>query len=131
MPRQDAYHNAVKNALVKDGWTITHDPFVIRLEDVKLYVDLAAEKENKVAIEVKVFGGVSFLNEFEKAVGQYLIYRQFLTELFPERRLFLAVSREAFEKSFVLPSIRAITNRQQIKLLVFDQTSEEIVRWIE
>ncbi len=27
MPAQDLYHNIVKNALLKDGWTITHDPF--------------------------------------------------------------------------------------------------------
>ncbi len=74
MPRQDFYHNVVRNALIKDEWVITHDPFIIRLEDVKLYIDLAAERKDKVAIEVKVFGGTSFLNEFEKAVGQYLIY---------------------------------------------------------
>lgn len=27
MPRKDRIHEAVKNALVKDGWTITDDPF--------------------------------------------------------------------------------------------------------
>lgn len=90
MPQQDAYHSQVRNALEKDGWNVTHDPFTIRLEDVKFYVDLAAEKTieangetKKVAIEIKVFGGLSFLNEFEKAVGQYLIYKQFLDDLFP------------------------------------------------
>jgi hypothetical protein len=44
MPQQDAYHYSVRNALEKDGWTVTHDPFTIRLEDVKFYIDLAAEK---------------------------------------------------------------------------------------
>ncbi len=29
MPRKDEIHEAVKNALVKDGWTITADPYVI------------------------------------------------------------------------------------------------------
>lgn len=138
MPQQDAYHNSVRNALEKDGWTVTHDPFTIRLEDVKFYVDLAAEKiiegdaENrKVAIEIKVFGGLSFLNEFEKAVGQYLIYEQFLGELFPERILFLAVSNDVFEESFSLPSIQAVVSRQKIKLLVFNPEFEEITKWIE
>ena len=46
MPQQDAYHEQVIKALEKDGWTITHDPLTIRLEDVKFYVDLAAEKDN-------------------------------------------------------------------------------------
>jgi hypothetical protein len=26
MAARDVFHEAVKNALVKDGWTITHDP---------------------------------------------------------------------------------------------------------
>lgn len=131
MPRQDAHHKAVKAALLKDGWTITHDPFIIRLEDVKFYVDLAAEKDDKIAIEIKVFGGLSFLNEFEKAVGQYLIYEQFLTELFPERRLYLAVSIEIYEEFFTLPSIQAVVERRAVKLLIFEPRKEEVIEWIE
>lgn len=138
MPQKDAYHDSVRNALEKDGWTVTHDPFTIRLEDVKFYVDLAAEKTiesegeiRKVAIEIKVFGGLSFLNEFEKAVGQYLIYKQFLNNLFPERALFLVVPKEVFEESFALPSIQAVVARQEIKLLVFNPETEEITKWIE
>ncbi len=138
MPQKDAYHDSVRNALEKDGWTITHDPFTIRLEDVKFYVDLAAERTiesegeiRKVAIEIKVFGGLSFLNEFEKAVGQYLIYKQFLGDLFPERILFLAVSIDVFEESFSLPSIQAVVIKQEIKLLVFNPETEEITKWIE
>ncbi|WP_442940536.1 element excision factor XisH family protein [Nostoc sp.] len=26
MPARDIYYNNVKNALIKDKWTITHDP---------------------------------------------------------------------------------------------------------
>jgi len=138
MPQKDSHHDLVRNALEKDGWTITHDPFTIRLEDVKFYVDLAAEKTietdgetRKIAIEIKVFGGLSFLNEFEKAVGQYLIYKQFLVDLFPERILFLAVSTDVFEESFSLPSIQAVVTKQEIKLLIFNPETEEITKWIE
>ena len=31
MPAKDIYHDAVKNALIKDGWTILADPFLIPL----------------------------------------------------------------------------------------------------
>ncbi len=31
MPAKDIYHDAVKNALIKDGWTITADPYPIIL----------------------------------------------------------------------------------------------------
>ena len=44
MPKLDKYHDAVKNALVKDGWTITNDPFTIDFEDATLFADLAAER---------------------------------------------------------------------------------------
>jgi hypothetical protein len=27
MPAKDIYHDAIRSALVKDGWTITDDPF--------------------------------------------------------------------------------------------------------
>ena len=27
MPARDMYHNAVKAALINDGWTVTHDPY--------------------------------------------------------------------------------------------------------
>lgn len=33
MPRKDQVHEAVKNALVKDGWTVTDDPFRIVYAD--------------------------------------------------------------------------------------------------
>ncbi len=138
MPQHDLHHDAVKNALVKDGWTVTHDPFTIKLDDLKLYVDLAAEKPvllndplQTIAIEIKVFGGLSFITEFEKAVGQYRIYHQFLEELFPERILYLAVALSAFEESFQLPSIQAIVRKQEIRLLIFNAETEEILQWIE
>ena len=30
MPAKDAYHDAVKRALIKEGWTITDDPLHLR-----------------------------------------------------------------------------------------------------
>lgn len=44
MARKDAIHDAVKNALIKDDWTITHDPIIIDIVDTKIEADLAAEK---------------------------------------------------------------------------------------
>ena len=42
---RDKIHEIVKNALIKDGWTITADPYKLKWdEDENLYVDLAGEK---------------------------------------------------------------------------------------
>ena len=44
MPARDYYHDAVKHALEKDGWTITHDPYHLPYDEKNLYVDLGAEQ---------------------------------------------------------------------------------------
>ncbi len=82
MPAKDLYHEAVKNALIKDGWTITADPYPIEFEDAELYPDLAIEKyiseeqrQRKIIIEIKSFLGPSMIKDFEMAVLRYLVWR--------------------------------------------------------
>jgi hypothetical protein len=42
---KDIYHNTVKEALIKDGWTVTDDPLsLLSKEDGGLQADLGAEK---------------------------------------------------------------------------------------
>ena len=79
MPAKDIYHEAVKNALIKDGWTITADPYPLEYEDVELYPDLAVEKviseeqkQRKIIIEIKSFISSSLMKDFELALGQYI-----------------------------------------------------------
>jgi hypothetical protein len=43
MPARDSYHDAGKNTLVKDGWTITHDPYRMTVGQRTVYVDLGAD----------------------------------------------------------------------------------------
>ena len=44
MAARDAFHQAVRNGLTKDGWTITADPVVVQFGGVDLYIDLGADK---------------------------------------------------------------------------------------
>jgi surface antigen len=83
MPAKDIYHNAVKNALLKDGWKITADPYLIKYEDAELYADLAAEKPiaaekkgQKIVVKIKSFVGRSLMYDFHSALGQYMVYRK-------------------------------------------------------
>jgi hypothetical protein len=39
MPARDIYHDAVKNALVKEGWIITDDPLHLKWGHKDMYVD--------------------------------------------------------------------------------------------
>lgn len=70
----------MKRALQKDGWTITHDPFPLKIAKKRLSVDLGAERlisaENatrKIVVEVKSFVGQSDVKDLEQALGQYIL----------------------------------------------------------
>jgi len=137
MPQYDLYHDAVKQALIKDGWTITDDPFIIEFKGLRLYADLGAERtiaaergEQKIVVEIKAFSGVSLITELEKAVGQYSIYRTFLKRVNPHRELYLAVALDIYQDFFQRPAIQEVVVDQQINLLVFEPKAEEVVQWI-
>lgn len=73
---RDFLHQIVKNALLKDGWLITHDPFPITFGNRRVYADLgaekllAAEKEGqKIVVEVKSFVGLSAIRNYRKQLG--------------------------------------------------------------
>jgi hypothetical protein len=85
MPAKDLYHDAVKNALIKDKWLIIADPYIIKYEDTELYADLAAEKPiaaerqgEKIVVEIKSFVGKSQMYDFHNALGQYIVYRNLI-----------------------------------------------------
>ncbi len=40
MPAKDIYHNQVKNALIKDGWTITDDPLILSIRHLRKRIKL-------------------------------------------------------------------------------------------
>jgi XisH protein len=44
MPRRDKAHLAVRHALQKEGWIITHDPLLLEYGGTNLFVDLGAEQ---------------------------------------------------------------------------------------
>ena len=96
---KDIIHDIVRDALGKDGWKITHDPFTITFGRRKIYADLGAEKliaaereSQKIVVEVKTFGGISNISSLEKAIGQYLLYRSWLARTEVERLLYIALS---------------------------------------
>lgn len=137
MPQQDLYHDQVKNALIKDGWVVTDDPFRMVYKGIRLYADLAAERPiaaekggQKIVVEIKVFNAPSPMTELERAVGQYGIYRTFLRRLSPERQLFLAIAQDIWQDFFMKPAVQDIIADHQIALLVFDPVAEEVVQWI-
>ncbi len=136
---RDKIHNAVKNALIKDGWTITDDPYYLKNKDgsLTLEVDLAAERtiaaekgNRKIIVEIKSFLGRSLITDFYTARGQYLTYLHLLESAEPESELFLAISSLVFYDFFQLETIQDIVRKDRMSMFVVNIASEEVVQWI-
>ena len=137
MPARDLYHDIVKNALVKDGWTITHDPLRLSWGGKDLYVDLgaerllAAEKAGlKIAVEIKSFVGDSDVDDLEKAIGQYIVYRTVLSEREPDRVMYLAVPQQILRDVFREPLGNLVLENRLVQVIGFDKQMEVIVEWL-
>ena len=135
---RDLFHNVVKEALITDGWTITHDPFPIAYGDVQMQIDLGAERllaaqrdSEKIAVEVKSFTNPSAISEFHTAVGQYLNYRRALRSQEPTRILYLAVPNQTYDEFFHLRFIEEGVKEYQLYLVIYDVEDRRIVQWIK
>lgn len=136
MPARDAIHFAVKNALIKDGWMITADPFTIVFDDANVYADLAAERPlaaeragAKIAVEIKSFFGRSPIHDLEETIGQFALYQAYLELLEPTRKLYIAISEIAHTSFFGRRAFQVIIERYQVPLIVVNIKGEEIVLW--
>jgi XisH protein len=136
MPAKDLYHETVKTALIKDGWTIT--PLPLRVGKRDLFVDLGAEKlliaqraQLKIAVEVKSFISPSPVADLEQALGQYLLYEDLMRIQYPEHILYLAVRSTIYETFFQEEIVQIVLTSRHLNLLIFDETQKEILQWIQ
>lgn len=120
-----------------DGWTITDDPLRLSYGGRNVYVDLGAEmpigaeKEGrKIAVEIKSFIGESDIHELEIALGQYELYQGILEQVESDRELYMAVSTFAFDGIFSEPIGQLMITRANLGLIIFDDQSKRIVKWI-
>jgi hypothetical protein len=137
MSARDTYHEAIKNALIKDSWMIIRDPYTIKYEEIQLFADLLADRTleierngQQIIVEIKSFIGRSPMREFETALGQYIIYRTLLKVILPKVTIYLGVSRSIYQSFFLQKAISFIMAENDLKLIVVDLNKEEIVQWI-
>ena len=137
MPARDRYHDAAKQSLVQDGWTVTDDPMRLRYRKKDLYVDLGAEQvfgaekgATRIAVEVKSFVGPSEMADLEVALGQFVVYELVLGRREPDRTLYLAVREETYREVFEEPIGRLMLEAGRLRLVVFEENAEEVIRWI-
>jgi hypothetical protein len=136
MEAKDLFHDAVKQALLKEQWVITADPLTIKIEGVRFEIDLAAEKVfaaekagRKIAVEVKSFLSNSALTEFHAALGQFLNYRLALQMNEPDRTLYLAVPFDTFDTFFQERFVQEAVRLYQLKIVVYEPIKEVFIEW--
>ncbi|MBD2253053.1 XisH family protein [Nostoc parmelioides] len=134
---KDRFHHIVRNALEKDGWKVTADPYEINVDDVDFEIDLAAERlllaeqeGRKIAVEIKSFISPSNVSEFHTALGQFLNYRDALDKIEPERQLYLAVRVPIYESFFQRKFITSAVIKYQLRLMIYDVQQEVICQWL-
>ena len=136
MARKDIIHNAVRTALENDGWTITDDPFYVKIEGGRGFeIDLGAEKllaaekgSEKIVVEIKSFLA-SILHSFHQTLGQYLDYRDALEESNIDREIFIALPEEAFNKINSYPFILRRIDKYDLKIVVIDIQGKKVTEW--
>jgi hypothetical protein len=139
MPAKDIYHDIVVHALQKDGWTITHDPLTVTVGRRDLLIDLGAERMlaaerdgERIAVEIKSFVKLSLVQDLKEALGQFVLYEDALarSEDESDRVLFLAIRQDTYDELFAEPIGEMLIDNKRLRLIVFDELSEVITKWI-
>jgi hypothetical protein len=134
LPAKDRYHDTVKRALIKDGWTITGEHVKIGIENRALYIDIQAVSTSAgivVLIEVKELDDVlSPIEALANAYGKYALYRLALDDTGNAIPLYLAVTQAAYQGILTERIGKLAVGGAKIALMVFDPAREEIVEWI-
>ena len=137
MPARDFYHETVRKALEADGWVITHDPYFLRLGKRKGYIDLGAEMigaekgSEQIAVEIKGFMGLSDVDEFEDALGQFLVYKLALRKKEPDRILYLSLPDAFYDTFFDDSFFLEVLETYNVKILTFNENKSCLVKWIK
>lgn len=136
MSAKGIFHEAVKQALQKEEWTVTDDPLRFKFGNVNFQVDLGAERllaaeraGKKIAVEIKSFLNPSAITDFYTALGQFLSYRLALKSVEPERNLYLAVPVDVYQTFFQFEFTQTAIQRYQVLIIVDDPANEVIVQW--
>jgi hypothetical protein len=146
MPLRDSTHPFIKQALIKEGWEITDDPYVISYGERFLFIDLVAKlstpNDNKgrfigarrgnrhIAVEIKEFRGKSAIADLEQAIGQYVLYQMLLRQVDPERDLYLAIANKTYNELFSEAIGELVIRELPLKLIIVDVEAAEVKQWI-
>lgn len=134
LPAKDNYHDAVANALIKEGWTISPKQKLLLVGKRHLWIDIEAIKASEnlaILVEVKGFEySPSPIEYLAEVIGKYTLYSGILEYINSHLPLYLAVPIQAYTGILSEPVGKISINKANIKLIVFEPSTEEILLWI-
>lgn len=70
------------------------------------------------------------MKDLELAIGQYIIYRNFINLTEPDYQIYLAITDSTYNGLFQRESVRDVVKINQVFLVVVDVQKEKIKQWI-
>jgi XisH protein len=135
MPAKNLDHDAVIEALVADGWTITDDPLSMTYGGRDLFIDLGATKTGEdrigviIAVEIQSFRDESKVKNLQEAIGQFLMYRSVLQRIEPQRKIWLAVEAAIFRGFLNEPLSQIMIDDNSLAFIVYDIRTHKVTQW--
>lgn len=67
----------------------------------------------------------------QQALGQYILYNDILSQVEPDRILYLAMPWAAYSDLFETDQFgQILLEKNRLKLIIFNSQNQEIVKWI-
>ena len=126
----------IANALAKDGWTISHEPFLppplvhgdIENSVVERAI-LACRGGEKIALIPLEIDDSSDLDSVYEAIGGHALLRSLMTRSESDRLVYIAVSKEGASVILCRPSIMKALGDLQMPFVICDREKRRILRW--
>jgi hypothetical protein len=138
MPALDQCHDQIVRALEKSGWKVSSKPYVLYIASQRrVYIDIHAYREigdnnqQLIIVEVKCFGDDrTELGDLYTAIGQYILYRNWLKTLAITDELYLAIPTRVYN-NIIQPLAIAVVRENRVKMILVDLEQEIIDKWME
>ncbi len=114
------------------------DPLSLKVGRIPVFIDIGAEKiigaekdGQKIAVEIKTFGQLSFITALYEAIGKYIVYKEVLKIKNVNRVLYLAIPTDIWKEFGEEPIVKNIFEDYKFNFLLYEPTKETISSWIE
>ena len=126
----------IKSALAKEGWTVTHDPYLPPplvpgdLEPIPVDRVISADRAGKKVAGIPLeIADPSDLDPIDTAIGGHALSQSLMVRSDPDRIVRLAVTKEGASMVLSRPSVSQAIDDLRLPFLVCDRETQSLLRW--